>query len=365
MVFGISSHRFDIQANYAPLASSLPDHTSIYHKWPRENLRMNLPEYISIATMTGPTKNTANESLLTLMGKPIHILEGDRLEVALENYLPTTGLSLHFHGFEMRDAQVYDGVVGITQCAVSPNESFLYNFTVDEVPGTYWYHTHSGSLGVDSYNAIKGPIIVHPRNSSNYIDIMNKNNDMLDDGSRDFKSLLSYGNERILFFSDGSLMSDSHFKIYKIGGLNPPASKNEDGFTVGTMRYDFGTCNGKLREVVNVIPGETYKLRLLNGGSHYAFRIHIDGISMTIVAADSETVKPYEVDEVILHAAERFDVEITIPSDFTGGERFWIRADTLESTKQGYQVSICVVSFSSVFCLLSASTKASTIPIIF
>ena len=348
--YGVSSHLFSIHAAYAPLASSLPDHTSIYHEWPRENLRgVTLPEYTSIATMVDPMANEGNENPFVLMGKPIHVVEGDRLEVDLQNHLPTTGLSLHFHGFEMRGALEYDGVVGVTQCAVSPNESFLYNFTVDEVPGTYWYHTHSGPLGIDGYNAIKGPLIVHPRNSSHFIEINNAEDRLEDDGAADFTPLLSYGNERILFFSDGSVMSDSHSQLYKMGGLNSPVSKNEDGFTVGTKRYDFGTCNGKLREIVHVIPGEKYKLRLLNGGSHYAYRIYIDGIPMMVISADSEPVKPYKVDEVILHAAERFDVEIAIPSDFVGGERLWIRADTLESSEQGYQVRMPCFYVISLF----------------
>ena len=228
-----------------------------------------------------------------------------------------------------------NNIVGITQCAVSPYDSFQYNFTVNEAPGTYWYHTHSGHLGIEGYNAIKGPLIVHEKrplhlNETGFFKGF--------DAKASDTSLLSYNNERILFFSDGFLLSDSSLYMNKVGGLNPPASKNEDGFPVGTVNYDFGTCNGKLREIVNVFTGETYKLRIINGGSHYAFRISIDGFVMTVVAADSEQVEAHEVDEIILHAGERFDVEVSIPVDLKGDEQFWIRADTLESTKQGYQV---------------------------
>jgi len=207
MEFGVSAYSFSVHADYAPLASSLPHHTSVHHEWPRENIRVDLPDYINIATTRTNTASRIEDenSLLTLMGTPIHVLEGDRLEISLENYLPTTGLSLHFHGFEMADSLVYDGVVGITQCAVSPNESFLYNFTVDEVPGTYWYHTHSGPLGIDSYNGIKGPLIVHPRNSSKYQTIVDSqnNNKMEKDSTKYFESLVSYENERILFSLTG------------------------------------------------------------------------------------------------------------------------------------------------------------------
>eukprot|EP00537_Pseudo-nitzschia_pungens_P012277 CAMPEP_0172386058 /NCGR_PEP_ID=MMETSP1061-20121228/3655_1 /TAXON_ID=37318 /ORGANISM="Pseudo-nitzschia pungens, Strain cf. pungens" /LENGTH=1062 /DNA_ID=CAMNT_0013115305 /DNA_START=282 /DNA_END=3470 /DNA_ORIENTATION=- len=350
---GTSSHRFDIRTAYAPFASSLPEHTSIYHEWPRHNLRTNLPDYINVATsVTTDLREVKHiESSYTLMGKPIHVSEGDRLEVSLNNYLPTTGLSLHFHGFEMRDSLVYDGVVGITQCAVSPYETFVYNFTVDEVPGTYWYHTHAGFLGVDGYNAIKGPLIVHPRHSPNLLELSETNRNEI---AGSHSSLISYGNERILFFSDGSLLSESSLYMNQLGGLNPPISKNDDGFTVGTIDYHFGTCNGKLREVVHVFPGETYKFRVLNGGSHFAFRIHIDDFAMKVIAADSELLEPLEVDEIILHAGERFDVEITIPTDFEGGERFWIRADTVESSKQGYQ--------NGVRAILNVLAPGSTYP---
>jgi FtsP/CotA-like multicopper oxidase with cupredoxin domain len=95
-----------------------------------------------------------------------------------------------------------------------------------------------------------------------------------------------------------------------------------------------------MREVVPVSPGITYKFRILNAGSMYALRISFDGIKMTIVAADSEQVEPVIADEIIVHAAERFDVEVAIPEDAEIGSTRWIRADTLESRKQGYQNGI-------------------------
>jgi hypothetical protein len=116
-------------------------------------------------------------------------------------------------------------------------------------------------------------------------------------------------------------------------------SKNDDGFVVGISAWEFGTCNGRLREIVRVVAGKTYKLRLINAGHVFALRIDL-GFKMTVVAADSEPVVPLEVDQVILHAAERFDVEITIPPNAKSGETFWIKADTLESTTQGYQNGI-------------------------
>lgn len=92
-----------------------------------------------------------------------------------------------------------------------------------------------------------------------------------------------------------------------------------------------------MREIVPVAPGKTYIFRLINGGVHYGLRINIGSLKMTIIAADSEPVEPVVVDEVFLHVAERFDVEVTVPEDWKDGSSFWIRADTIESAYQGYQ----------------------------
>ncbi len=87
-------------------------------------------------------------------------------------------------------------------------------------------------------------------------------------------------------------------------------------------------------------PGRTYMFRLMNGGDHYGLRINIAGLDMKILAADSEAVEPVVVNEVFLHTAERFDVEITIPNDWVEGDSFWIRADSAESVYQGYENGI-------------------------
>jgi len=95
-----------------------------------------------------------------------------------------------------------------------------------------------------------------------------------------------------------------------------------------------------MREIVPVSPGKTYKFRLINGGAHYGLRINIADLKMKVVAADSEPVESLLVDEVFIHTAERFDVEVTIPDYWDNGESFWIRADTIETSYQGYQNGI-------------------------
>jgi len=336
-------YTFDIQTSYAPLLQSLDNiDTAIYSTWP--DFDKHIPDYATIAS--------THPNIGVLMSQPIHVIEGDILEVTLINHLDSTGLSIHWHGFEMKNSIVYDGVVGITQCPLSPQETMVYRFEVDETPGTYWYHTHSGPLGVNALNEIKAPLIVHPRLDESEVLVNALHDDVDIHTMSSYDALTFYSNERILFFADGFLISDSHKQLKKVGGLNPPISKNDDGFTVGSFPYDFGTCNGKLREVIPVTAGKTYKFRLLNGGTLYGFRISIDGLRMRIIAADSEPVEPYEVDDVILHSAERFDVEVDFPTNMMN-RSIWVRADTLESSRQGYQVR----SYVSGFRMIAPSRK--------
>jgi FtsP/CotA-like multicopper oxidase with cupredoxin domain len=53
-----------------------------------------------------------------LLGPAIHVAVGERLRLSVVLSSAVRDLSIHFHGFEMKNRQVYDGVVGITQCAI-------------------------------------------------------------------------------------------------------------------------------------------------------------------------------------------------------------------------------------------------------
>ena len=57
--------------------------------------------------------NTVNGNV---KGPAIHVRRGEKVSVLLTNDLPDHGVSLHWHGFEMRGVPHFDGVVGVTQC---------------------------------------------------------------------------------------------------------------------------------------------------------------------------------------------------------------------------------------------------------
>ena len=94
----------------------------------------------------------------TVPGPEIRVTQGDRVRVTLVNHLPDA-TSIHWHGIDVPNAM--DGVAGITQNAVPPGGTYLYEFVANDV-GTYWYHSHE-----DASNQIPrglfGAIVVEPK----------------------------------------------------------------------------------------------------------------------------------------------------------------------------------------------------------
>ncbi|PHH74030.1 hypothetical protein CDD80_3413 [Ophiocordyceps camponoti-rufipedis] len=77
-------------------------------------------------------------------GPTIEARSGDRIIVDVANRLENETLALHWHGLQMKGHNAMDGAVGITQCAIQPGRSFVYDFTIgDDEHGTFWWHGHS------------------------------------------------------------------------------------------------------------------------------------------------------------------------------------------------------------------------------
>ena len=78
----------------------------------------------------------------TSPGPTIRATQGQLVEVRLANSNVADGVTLHWHGVDVPNAE--DGVAGVTQDAVLPGRSFTYRFIAEDA-GTYWYHSHQVS----------------------------------------------------------------------------------------------------------------------------------------------------------------------------------------------------------------------------
>ena len=78
----------------------------------------------------------------TSPGPTIRARQGQLLEVTLVNESVPDGVTLHWHGVDVPNAE--DGVAGVTQDAVPVGGRHVYRFVVEDA-GTYWYHSHQVS----------------------------------------------------------------------------------------------------------------------------------------------------------------------------------------------------------------------------
>ncbi|WP_231891413.1 multicopper oxidase family protein [Paenibacillus swuensis] len=135
----------------------------------------------SVTQLTGPRTGepdrrfvlTAQDAVLTMAsgkkvqawtynaegpGPELRMKHGDLVEVTLANKDIEAGVTIHWHGLDVPNAE--DGVAGATQNAVMPGETHTYRFRAEQT-GTFWYHTHQESkTGVDK--GLFGPLIVDP-----------------------------------------------------------------------------------------------------------------------------------------------------------------------------------------------------------
>ncbi len=92
-------------------------------------------------------------------GPTIVATQGDLLQVTLINESVKAGVTLHWHGVDVPNAD--DGVAGVTQDAVPIGGRFVYRFRLNDA-GTYWYHSHQDSH-VQIPGGLYGALIVQPK----------------------------------------------------------------------------------------------------------------------------------------------------------------------------------------------------------
>ncbi|HEX2356569.1 MAG TPA: multicopper oxidase family protein [Micromonosporaceae bacterium] len=92
-------------------------------------------------------------------GPTIEVSEGELLEVTLVNESVDEGVTLHWHGVDVPNAE--DGVAGVTQDAVPRGGRHVYRFRAEH-PGTYWYHSHQVSHE-QVKEGLFGTLLIRPR----------------------------------------------------------------------------------------------------------------------------------------------------------------------------------------------------------
>ncbi|MEJ8859500.1 copper oxidase [Variovorax robiniae] len=98
-------------------------------------------------------------------GPTIEVVEGDRVRIFVTNKLPEH-TSIHWHGQRLPNGM--DGVTGLTQPAIQPGKTFVYEF-VARRPGTFMYHPHADEM-TQMAMGMMGSWVTHPKGDHPLID---------------------------------------------------------------------------------------------------------------------------------------------------------------------------------------------------
>ena len=114
----------------------------------KERIRLSSGETVEAWTFDGEAP-----------GPELRVRQGELVEVTLLNEDIEDGVSIHWHGVDVPNAE--DGVAGLTQDAVRPGERHTYRFRAEQA-GTYWYHSHQVS-SEQVGKGLFGAFVVQPR----------------------------------------------------------------------------------------------------------------------------------------------------------------------------------------------------------
>jgi FtsP/CotA-like multicopper oxidase with cupredoxin domain len=151
-VVTVSAHAGDAPTHTAPAgadphaghgtARSVADLTGPHDAEP--DVRVTLTARHAAVTLPSGTVVDALTFDGTAPGPELRLRAGELVEVTLHNLDVAEGVTLHWHGLDVPNAE--DGVAGVTQDAVAPGGSHVYRFRPEQV-GTFWYHSHQDSAG--------------------------------------------------------------------------------------------------------------------------------------------------------------------------------------------------------------------------
>jgi FtsP/CotA-like multicopper oxidase with cupredoxin domain len=244
-------------------------------------------------------------------GSEIRVKEGTTVKITLKNELPDP-VSIHWHGITVPNEM--DGIPGVTQDAVQPGKSFIYEFTPSK-SGTYIYHTHQdGVKQLDK--GLYGAFIVEAKEKS-----YDKDYTLVLD---EWMSKPEEANMSGMGGMDQSSMNGMEGMDHSNMDSNEASSdsKNNNSDSTNSMMghnmnaYDIYTINGKSGKSIkpiNVKKGERIRLRMINIG-FLPHKIHLHGHSFKVVATDGiDLNEPKEIkDELIsISPGERYDIEFT------------------------------------------------------
>lgn len=225
------------------------------------------------------------------LGPIFRVSQGQHIRVHFVNELSEASI-VHWHGLLLPEA-----MDAHPRYAISPGETYTYDFEVVNRAGTYWYHPHPhGSTATQVYNGLAGLFIVT-------------------DDEESALSLPVNGYDIPLVFQDRSFDADNQL-VYITGGMMTQMMTEMMGFLGDNI-----LVNGKADFELDV-ETRAYRLRLLNGSNFRMLKLGWeDGTLLTVIGTDGGLLEaPVERPYVTLSPGERVELWVDFNGRVVGNE---------------------------------------------
>ncbi len=238
------------------------------------------------------------------LGPIIRVRRGQRVRIDLINGLPESTI-IHWHGLH-----VPDDMDGHPRHAIAPGERYVYEFTVLDRAGSYWFHPHPhGRTGKQVYFGLAGLFLVGDEEET-ALDLPTGPHDLalvLQDRSFDDDNQFVYLSERAAGAAsqgtDRHGMMDHGMMGGAMGGMGQMMAR-----MMGVLG-DQILVNGKPDASLEV-ERRPHRLRLLNASNTRMYKLawH-DRSPLTVIATDGGLLAaPLQRDYVMLAPAERVEL---------------------------------------------------------
>ena len=211
-------------------------------------------------------------------GPLLRVAQHSRIVVRFTNSidLPST---IHWHGIRLENR--FDGVPGVTQDAVPPGETFVYEIDFPDA-GLYWYHPHVRE-DIQQDGGLYGNMMVDPEREDYFGPASREEFIMVDDLLVDGDELLPYG-------------------------------KDAANFTIMGRFGNVMLVNGEEQYGLTVRSGEVARFFVTNVSNSRTYNLSFAGHAMKLVATDlSRFQREMMVESLVIAPAERYVVEVRFP----------------------------------------------------
>ena len=218
-------------------------------------------------------------------GPVLHFTEGDTAIIRVHNKLKNEETSIHWHGLLLPNEE--DGVPYLNTAPIKAGQTHTFKFPLIQT-GTYWYHSHTM---LQEQSGIYGSIVIHPRNWNGKKEHVVMLSDWTDEHPHEVlrnlkRGLDWYPIKKNSVQSWGEALSKGYLKDRaKTEWMRMPAMDISDVY------YNRFFINGKSESTFDGIkPGDSLRLRVINGSSSSYQWIQFAGGKMKVIAADGMPV---------------------------------------------------------------------------